>query len=67
MSEIKLRKGESVDRGLRRLKIKMEREGTMEELKERRYHKKPSEIRKERMKKAKFEAYLQAKRDKQWR
>jgi len=67
MSEIKLRKGESVAVGLRRLKIKMEREQTMEEMKERRHYKKPSKIRRERKKKAKFDAYLQAKRDEQWR
>ena len=67
MSEIKLYKGESVDRGLKRLKSRMDREGIMDELKERRYYKKPSVKRKEQKKKAKFEAYLQAKRDKQWR
>ena len=67
MSEIKLHKGESVERALKRLKTKLDREQTMDELKERRYYKKPSEIRKERKKKAKFEAMLQARRDKRWR
>jgi len=67
MSEIKLHKGESVERAFRRLKVKLDREQTMDELKDRRYYKKPSEIKRERKKKAKFEAMLQARRDRQWR
>ena len=67
MSEIKLRKGESVDRALKKLKFKIDREGTLDSLKERRYYKKPSVKKRERKKKAKFEAYLQSKRDKRWR
>ena len=63
MSEIKLNKGESVERALKRLKAKVDREQTMDELKDRRYYKKPSERKKERKKKAKFEAMLQARRD----
>ena len=67
MSEIKLRKGESVDRALKKLKSKIDREGTLDSLKERRYYKKPSVKKREQKKKAKFEAYLQSKRDKRWR
>jgi small subunit ribosomal protein S21 len=67
MSEIKLRKGESVDRALKKLKSRLEREGTFDALRERRYYKKPSVRKRERKKKAKFEAYLQSKRDKRWR
>ena len=67
MSEVKLNKGETVERALKRLKVKIDREQTMDELKDRRYYKKPSEIKRERKKKAKFEAMLQARRDRQWR
>ena len=66
MSEIKLQKGESVENGLKRLKGKLDREGTLEEFRNRRFHRKPSVVRRERMKKAKFEAMLQARRDEQW-
>lgn len=42
-SEVKARKGEPVDRVLRRLKKKMDKEGTMKELRNRRHYEKPSE------------------------
>jgi len=64
MIEIKLFEGETVDRALRRLKKKMDREGTMEALRERRHYVKPSEKRYKKKKKAKFEAKLQSRRDK---
>ncbi|NLF94899.1 MAG: 30S ribosomal protein S21 [Oligosphaeraceae bacterium] len=43
-SEIKCRKSEPVERVLRRLKKKMDKEGTMKELRNRRHFEKPSEI-----------------------
>ncbi len=67
MSEVKLFKGEGVEKALKRLKVKIDREGTLEMARERRHYTKPSEKRKERKKKAKFEAMLQARRDRQWR
>ena len=67
MSEIKLRKGESVDRALKKLKSKLERENVFDNLRDRRFYKKPSVNKRERKKKAKFEAMLQARRDKRWR
>lgn len=44
-SEIKCRKGEAVERALRRLKKAMDKEGTMKELRNRRCYEKPSEVR----------------------
>ena len=44
MTEIKLRKQEVIERALRRLKKKMDKEGTMKELRNRRYYEKPSEV-----------------------
>lgn len=48
MSEIRTRKGEPVDRALRRLKKKMDKEGTMKELRNRRHYEKPSEAKRRR-------------------
>lgn len=41
--EVKLKKGESVDRAMRRLKKKLDKEGTMRELRARAHYEKPSE------------------------
>ncbi len=43
MTEVKVRKGESVERALRRLKKKLDKEGTMREIRSHRYYEKPSE------------------------
>jgi len=42
-SEVKVRKGETVDKALRRLKKKLDREGLMREIRARRHFEKPSE------------------------
>ncbi len=42
VSEVKVRKGESVDKALRRLKKKLDREGTMREIRSHRHYEKPS-------------------------
>ena len=44
MSEIKVKKGETIDRALRRLKKKLDKEGTLKEIRNRRHYEKPSEI-----------------------
>jgi small subunit ribosomal protein S21 len=67
MVEIKLRKGEPVERALKRLGRQVDREGILKSVRERRAYEKPSVKRQKRKKKAKFEAYLQAKRDREWR
>jgi small subunit ribosomal protein S21 len=41
--DVKLKKGESVDRAMRRLKKKLDKEGTMRELRARSHYEKPSE------------------------
>ena len=43
MSEVKVRKGETVDKALRRLKKKLDREGLMREIRARRHFETPSE------------------------
>ncbi len=54
MSEVKLKKGESVDKALRRLKKKLDREGTLREVRQRRSHEKPSERRRRKRKEPKI-------------
>ena len=41
--EIKLRKGEPMDRAIRRLKKRLDREGTIRDVREKRYFRKPSD------------------------
>lgn len=43
MPEVKPKKGEPIDRALRRLKKKLDKEGTLKELRNRRHYEKPSE------------------------
>ena len=42
MPEVKIKKGESVERALRRLKKKLDREGVMREIRAHRHYEKPS-------------------------
>ena len=43
-SEIQTKRGEPIDKALRRLKKKLDREGVLRELRNRRHYEKPSEI-----------------------
>ena len=43
-TEVRVKKGEVIDRALRRLKKKLDKEGTLKELRNRRHYEKPSEI-----------------------
>ncbi len=52
MPEIRTDKGEPIDRALRKLKKKLDKEGTLKELRNRRYYEKPSEIRQRRNKRS---------------
>ena len=60
MTEIKLKKGESVEKALRRLKKRLDREGTLKEVRNHRRYEKPSEKKRRKMKVAKFSAMLKA-------
>jgi small subunit ribosomal protein S21 len=55
-----MKKGEPVEKALRRLKKKLDREGTLREVRNHRHYEKPSERRRRRMKVAKFSAMLAA-------
>ena len=56
MAEVKVRKGESVDKALRRLKKKLDKEGTMREIRSHRYYEKPSERRRRKSARARIRA-----------
>ncbi len=58
MIEIKLKKNEPVEKGLRRLKKQMLRERVIEEIKKRRHFEKPSVCIRRKRKAARFEAML---------
>ncbi len=42
-TKVTLKKGEPIDRALRRLKKKLDKEGTLKELRNRKHYEKPSE------------------------
>jgi len=58
LSEVKLKKGEPIDRALRRLKKKVDRECIIKDVRMKRHYEKPCEKRRRKMKVAKFSAYL---------
>ncbi len=60
MTEIKLKKGEPVERAIRRLKKKLDREQTLKKYRERRRFEKPSAKRRRKQKAARFAAMLKA-------
>lgn len=45
MAQVEKRKDESIDKVLRKFKMKLRKEGTLDELKKREYYEKPSEKR----------------------
>jgi small subunit ribosomal protein S21 len=55
-----LKKGESLEKALRRMKKKIDREGTLKEVRNHRYYEKPSEKKRRKMKIARFSAMLSA-------
>ena len=60
MTEIKIRKGEPVERAIRRLKKKLDREQTLQQFRIRRRFEKPSARKRRKMKAARFAAMLKA-------
>lgn len=60
LTEIKIKKGESIDKALRRLKKKVDREGTLKVVRSHRHYEKPSERRRRKEKAARFSAMLTA-------
>lgn len=52
--EVKIRKGEPVERALRRLKKRLDREGVIRDVRAKRYFEKPCEAKRRMMKVARF-------------
>ncbi len=61
--EIKIRKSEPVERALRRLKKKLDREGVIRDVRAKRYYEKPCEVRRRKNKVAAFTCMLRARYD----
>lgn len=63
MSEVKVKAGESLDRAMKRLSKAIDREGTLNELRKRKYYEKPSVQNKLKRQRHKFENKLASKRN----
>lgn len=63
--EVKLRKGESLEKALRRLKKRLDRESILQDAKTKRYFEKPSAKKRRKAKVAAFTNYLRSRRDKE--
>ncbi|VVM06785.1 30S ribosomal protein S21 [Methylacidimicrobium cyclopophantes] len=57
MTEVRVKKGESIDKALRRLKRKLDREGTLREVRARRSFEKPSDRRRRKAKEARLKVF----------
>lgn len=60
MSKVNVRTDEPIDKALKRLKRQLDRDDVMRECRRRRHFQKPSAIKRQKMKEAKFKAYLDA-------
>jgi len=60
MTEVMVRKGEPVDRAIRRLRKKLDRERTLQQFRVRRRFEKPSAKKRRKQKSARFAAMLRA-------
>ena len=60
MIQVDVSKNESIERALKRLKRKLDRDDVIKECRDRRYFEKPSAKKRRRMKEAKFKAMLDA-------
>jgi len=58
LTEIKLKKGEPIEKALRRLKKRLDREGTLRTVRAKRTYEKPSETRRRKEKVSRFSAML---------
>lgn len=57
VAEVKIKRGESVDKAMRRLKKKMDKEGVMREIRAHRHFEKPSEKRRRKAARARLRAF----------
>lgn len=67
MSEVKMEPGMSLERALKILKKKLDREGTIKEVKKRRHFQKKSRTNYDKKRTAKYNAKLESEYNKRWR
>ena len=60
MAQVNLRTDEPIDKALKRLKRQLDRDDVLRESRRRRHFRKPSAVKRQKMKEAKFKAYLDA-------
>ncbi len=56
MAQVKIKRGETIDKALKRLKKMLDKEGTMKEIRAHRYFEKPSEQRRRKAARARLRA-----------
>lgn len=61
--EVRIRKGEPIERALRRLKKRLDREGVIRDVRAKRYFEKPSEVRRRKKKIAAFSNMLRVRHE----
>ena len=61
--EVRIRKGEPMERALRRLKKRLDREGVISDVRAKRYFEKPSEVRRRKKKDAAFSNMLRVRHE----
>ena len=66
MSEVKLNKGDSVDKALKKLRKKMTRENTMDETRKRRFFEKPTRKRYKEKRRAKYIQKIKSKEEQEY-
>lgn len=66
MSEIKLKKGESVDRALKKLKKKLLKEGVLQKAREKEYFEKPTRKRYRNKRRAKYNQKMKSKQEREY-
>ena len=60
MAQVNIRTDEPIDKALKRLKKQLDRDDVLRECRRRRYFRKPSAVKRQKLKEAKFKAYLNA-------
>ena len=60
MAQVTPRTDEPIDKALKRLKKQLDRDDVLRECRRRRYFTKPSAVKRQKLKEAKFKAYLKA-------
>lgn len=60
MAQVTPRPDEPIDKALKRLKKQLDRDDVLRECRRRRYFEKPSAVKRQKMKEAKFKAYLKS-------